>query len=222
MKMRIRNIFLYFILSISVISCYKSKNGKTNPVILLNNRSIDTSLYIQSLGIDLGSEYYFFVNQRNNYIRHDVFKRKINLLIELHFPDDIFLSTINKHILYISNNDVETTYNYMYLGKVQEKIYLKDYQYYNRIECPSISICDLTDSILYHWCPSKDDFPFHFHGNKISVYLNSNSTHPIYKQGIMSDEEQTIMNMQPDYIEELITNPNILYKDYMDSLHRVN
>ena len=37
----------------------------------------------------------------------------------------------------------------------------------------------------------------------------------------MSDKEQTIMNMQPDYIEELRTNPNILYKEYVDSIHQV-
>ena len=213
---------LMIIFSISLIGCSKSRNGKTNPVILLNNKSIDTSLYIQSLGIDLASEYYFFVNERNKYIHRDVFKRKINLLIELHFPDDFLFSTSNKYILYISNNDVETTYNYMYLGKVQDKIYLKEYQYYNEIECPSISICDLTDSVVYYWCPSKDDFPFQFHDNKISVYMNSNSIFPIYKKGMMSDEEQAIMNMQPNYIEELKSNPCILYKEYMDSIHRVN
>lgn len=37
----------------------------------------------------------------------------------------------------------------------------------------------------------------------------------------MSDEEQTIMNMQPDYIEELITNTSILYKEYVDSIRQV-
>ena len=37
----------------------------------------------------------------------------------------------------------------------------------------------------------------------------------------MSDEEQTIMNMQPDYIEELGTNTSILYKEYVDSIRQV-
>jgi hypothetical protein len=37
----------------------------------------------------------------------------------------------------------------------------------------------------------------------------------------MSDEEQTIMNMQPDYIEKLRTNTSILYKEYVDSIRQV-
>ena len=37
----------------------------------------------------------------------------------------------------------------------------------------------------------------------------------------MSDEEQTIMNMQPDYIEELRTNTSILFKEYVDSIRQV-
>lgn len=48
--MNMRYFYLLMIIfSISLIGCSKSRNGKTSPVILLNNKSIDSSLYFQSL-----------------------------------------------------------------------------------------------------------------------------------------------------------------------------
>ncbi|MBR5686608.1 MAG: hypothetical protein IKX36_01445 [Prevotella sp.] len=208
---------LYIFLAVFfLISCSKGEDGTPSPIIPYNKEDIDTLYNCQSC---FSSLFYDMIDERNNKIIGKA-NKKNDILIELHFPDDIYFSPDKKYVLMISNPDSEEE-RFMYMGKVQKHIYLKNYPYRKRIECPSIDILNLNDSIAYWWYPSLDDFPFRFNGNKISIYMNSQSMCPIYKQGKMSDEEQTIMNMQPDYIEELQSDTNILYKNYMDSLTRI-
>lgn len=208
---------LYIFLAVFfLISCSIGEDGTPSPIIPYNKEDIDTLYNCQSC---FSSLFYDMIDERNNKIIGKA-NKKNDILIELHFPDDIYFSPDKKYVLMISNPDSEEE-RFMYMGKVQKHIYLKNYPYRKRIECPSIDILNLNDSIAYWWYPSLDDFPFRFNGNKISIYMNSQSMCPIYKQGKMSDEEQTIMNMQPDYIEELQSDTNILYKNYMDSLTRI-
>lgn len=209
-----RTLFLFLAASF-IISCSKVRNGIPSPINPLNKENIDT---VSNEPWFLDSDYYDMINRRNK-IEIEKTKKKMDILIELNFPEDIYFSHDNKYVLYIREDNAWGDY-YMYMGKVQKHIYLKNYPYIGNIECPKILIQDLTDSIHYYWSPSKDDYPFRFHGNKITVFLSSHTLHPIYKQGKMSDEEQTIMNMQPDFIEYIHSKSNILYKDYMDSIHR--
>ena len=200
-----------------ITSCSKVRNGDPSPIIPLNKEEIDTLLSKQCF---FDSLFYDMINRRNE-IELSKAKKEMDILIELHFPKDIYFSPDNKYVLNITNYNECGEY-FMYMGKVQKNIYLKNYPCIGYIECPRILLMDLTDSIHYWWSPHKDDYPFRFRGNKITVYLNSNSMHPVYKQDRMSDEEQTIMNMQPDFIEDIHSKSRILYKDYMDSVRRFN
>lgn len=214
-----KKVFLFLAIAF-IISCSKGNSWINNPIHPYNKENIDP-LEAQS-SLDLlyyDSAFYYFIDKRNE-ILFEKAKKKRDILIELHFPEDIYFSPYNKYVLNITNENAEGNF-FMYMGKIQKHIYLKNYPFVGDIECPNITIMDLTDSIHYRWCPFKDDFPFRFHGNKITVFLSSNSIFPIYKQGRMSDEEQTIMNLQPDFIEELRTNTSILYKEYMDSIHQM-
>lgn len=209
--------FFIFLTVFSLIGCSRSKTWTPSPIIPYNKENIDTLINSQSF---FGRSFYDMIGERNKKIIGKA-KKEIDILIELHFPDDIYFSPDKKYILMISNTE-SIEGRFMYMGKVQNNIYLRNYPYISRIECPSVELLDLHDSIGYWWTPCKDDFPFRFSGNKISIYMNSQSIHPIYKQGKMSGDEQTIMNMQPDYIEELQSDTIILYKNYMDSLQRIN
>ncbi len=200
-----------------IISCSKGNNTGRSPINPLNKDNIDTLSSDESL---FDSAFYGMIDIRNK-IKIKKAKKKKDILIELHFPEDIYFTPNNKYFLSILNTN-ERGSHFMYMGKVQKHIYLKNYPCVGNIECPRIQIMDLNDSICYYWRPSKDDNPFRFHGNKIIVYLSSNSIFPIYKKGMMSDEEQAIMNMQPNFIDEIQSNTSILYKEYMDSIHRVN
>ncbi len=209
-------VFL-FLAIVFITSCSNGKGWVHSPINPFNKEDLDTLNNSPLLHYD--SLFYWRVNKRNE-IGLDKAEKKRDILMELLFPNDIYFSPYNKYVLYITFSNPKGNH-FMYMGKIQKHIYMKNYPYVGNIECPDITIMDLTDSIEYYWSASKDDNPFRFHGNKITVILSSHSAHPIYKQGRMSDEEQTIMNMQPDYIEELRTNPNILYKEYVDSIHQV-
>ena len=201
-----------------IISCSKGNNTEPGPIFPLNKENIDTLSCDESF---VDSAFYGMINKRDKVEKVEVKKAKMkkDILIELHFPEDIYFSPNNKYILNILNFNASGDH-FMYMGKVQKHIYLKNYPCVGNIECPDIEIMDLNDSISYYWCPSKDDNPFRFHGNKIIVHLSSNSIHPNYLQGVMSQEEQTIMNMQPNFIDEIQSKTSILYKEYMDSIHQ--
>ena len=201
-----------------ISSCSKRNDGYSDPIIHYDKENRDTLRGDPSF---INDDFYSMIKERNEIINEKA-KKKGDILIELHFPDDIYFSPDNKYILYVTFYDAYSGDHFMYMGKIQKHIYLKNYPCDGNIECPRIEIMDFNDSICYWWSPSKDDNPFRFHGNKITVYLNSHSSFPESIQDMMSNEEQAIMNMQPDFIEELRSNTWILYKDYMDSINRAN
>ena len=67
------------------------------------------------------------INRRNK-IEIEKTKKKMDILIELNFPEDIYFSPDNKYVLYIREDNAWGDY-YMYMGKVQKHIYLKNYPY---------------------------------------------------------------------------------------------
>ena len=138
-------VFLFLAIAF-ITSCSNGKGWEHNPINPYNKEDLDTLNNSPLLHYD--SLFYWRVNKRNE-IGIDKAEKKRDILMELLFPNDIYFSPYNKYVLYITFSNPKGNH-FMYMGKIQKHIYMKNYPYVGNIECPDITIMDLTDSIEYY------------------------------------------------------------------------
>ena len=126
------------------------------------------------------SLFYWRVNKRNE-IGIDKAEKKRDILMELLFPNDIYFSPYNKYVLYITFSNPKGNH-FMYMGKIQKHIYMKNYPYVGNIECPDITIMDLTDSIEYYWIM----------GTGKLIYVNETKNHNLRKKCVIIFDEHML------------------------------
>lgn len=146
-------------------------------------------------------------------------ERRKDILIDIHYPDNMMVLDDKKYVLYIENKDVKDCF--MYLGKIQDKIYLKNYPYHDKILQPSISIFTLGSDTIYQWFQDwkREDYETPLKGNKYVIYLSNDDRVPTYIDEDMCEEEKNVMAMQPNYIDVLQNKMNSYFING-DSLHR--